>query len=77
MQSVIGEETPKQRSSVMDEFLSLGDWIARMEEVPSFKRMTTVKSGKLFFHPKSYIETVWANAYQKYLAKHSVEATII
>jgi hypothetical protein len=61
----------------MDEFLSLGDWVAQMEEVPSFKKMTELKSGNLFFHPKSYIETVWANAYQKYLGKHGVEVTVI
>jgi hypothetical protein len=60
----------------MEQFLSLGEWVAEMEEVPSFKKMTEMKSGKLFFHPKSRIETVWANAFQKYLAKHSVEATI-
>ena len=60
----------------MDEFLSLGEWIRQMEEVPSFKKMTEVKGGNLIFHPKSYIQKVWANAYQKYLSKHDVESTI-
>ena len=60
----------------MDEFLSLGEWITQMEEVPAFKKMSEVKGESLIFHPKSRIENVWANAYQKYLAKHSVKVTI-
>jgi hypothetical protein len=60
----------------MDEFLTLGDWIRQMEKVPSFKKMTEVKSNKLIFHPKSYIQKMWAIAYQRYLNKHGVEATI-
>jgi hypothetical protein len=60
-----------------NEKVTLGEWLAQMEKVPTYNKMSEMMSGKLILHPISFVQRRWAEAIKTRLNKDGFEGVSI
>jgi len=53
----------------MPKKILLGDWLAQMEKVPTYRKMSALENGKLILSPISLMQRRWAEAIKTRLNK--------
>jgi hypothetical protein len=61
---------------MMDRKLTIGEWIAEMDKVSAFRRMSHVDEGTLHLNPFSRMTRAWARGIKKHLAKSDIVVVI-
>jgi hypothetical protein len=51
----------------------LGEWLAQMEKVPTYRKMSKLENGKLILHPISFLQRRWAEAIKTRLNEDGFE----
>ena len=46
----------------MPKKILLGEWLAQMEKVPTYRKMSKIENGCLILRPISYLQRRWAEA---------------
>lgn len=57
----------------MSDKVFLGEWLAQMEKVSTYRRMSALDNGNLILKPISYIQRRWAEAIKTRLNKDGFE----
>lgn len=61
----------------MTKNIPMGKWIAQMEEVPTFVKMSRIEGGNVILNPISYMQRKWAEAIKTRLNKDGFESVSI
>lgn len=57
----------------MPKRIFLGEWLAQMEKVPAYRRMSALENGKLILKPRTFLQRRWAEAIKSRLSKDGFE----
>ncbi|MFA5559226.1 MAG: hypothetical protein WDA59_07235 [Methanofastidiosum sp.] len=57
----------------MPKRIFLGEWLAQMEKVPAYRRMSALENGKLILKPRTFLQRRWAEAIKSRLNKDGFE----